>query len=124
MTDGARGPTIAFGHVGRAVEGHVLDEVRPALFVVALGQRPLVDPHLHHALTLLRGVGAHDVAHAVVEHAEAIGRVDREVGPGERPRIGWRGGLRRRLRVDGAERKRKGEEQGGRPAAEQHRALV
>jgi hypothetical protein len=48
---------LALGHVGRAVERHVLDEVRVAELLVGLGDRAGVDPELHHRGALGGAVG-------------------------------------------------------------------
>ena len=67
---------VLLGKVARAVEGHVLDEVRQPALVVVFEHRSGVDhePELGAVLRLL--VGADVVAHAVRERADRDPRVD------------------------------------------------
>ena len=83
---------LALGHISRAIEGHMLDEMRIAALIVGLRDRAGADPQVHLGLARGRAVGADDIAHAVVERAEAVLRIDRQVGCGERPvgRLRWR----------------------------------
>ena len=70
---------LAFGNVGGAVESHVLDEVRKTALIFRLAERTHVEDQTHrrHAG---RGIIVQDrIAHAVVEHAIADGRIGRQV---------------------------------------------
>ena len=77
------GNPLLLGEVLRAVEGHVLDEVRQAALVVVFEHRPGVDdePELGAILGLL--VDADVVAHAVGQRADRDPRID---GNGRRQR--------------------------------------
>ncbi len=74
---------VLLGKVTRAVEGHVLDEVRQPALVVVFEHRPGVDdePELGTILRLL--VDADVVAHAVGQRADRDPRID---GNGRRQR--------------------------------------
>ncbi len=79
------------GHIGAAIEGHVLNEVGIAAFVIGFVKRAGVDHHPHQRLPLWHGIAADYVAHPVVELTECVACVDRHVACLERP-----GGLGRR----------------------------
>ena len=118
---GAKGQSFAFqqahhlalGHAGRAVEGHVLDKVGKAAFAVGFVQRACGDFHAHHAGACGGAVPADDIAQAIVQSAEAPGRIGRKVagfkGPGgscarrsacQRREAGRAGGQRKRRQRD------------------------
>ncbi len=76
---------LALGNAGRAVERHVFDEVRVAELLIGLGERARIHPELHHRRALGRRVRPDHVAHSVVEPAEAVGGIGRQVALVERP---------------------------------------
>ena len=120
---------LAFGHVGRAVKRHVLDEMGVALLGIGFRNRPGIHVEPHLCLRLRGGVWANDVAHPVRELAELERRIDRQVallpGPvGLRDRVGGGSlGEQRRLRRG----EREGEQCGARGQsleAKSHRSPV
>ena len=112
--------TSCFGKCARAVERHVLDEVREPALVVVLEHRAGVDhePELGAALRLL--VGADVVAQAVRQRADRDPRID---GNGSRQRNvlrpGRDGALRARHNA-GTCRERQRQEHQGRAGAKDH----
>ena len=76
---------LALGHVGRSVEGHVLDEMGKAALGVLLVQRAGIDLHAHQRRAPGRGVGADRVAHPVRQLAEGKARIERNVALRESP---------------------------------------
>ena len=90
---------LAFGDVRRPVEGHVFEKVRKPALVVALFQRARSDPQPHQCRALGRRVATDDIAHPVVEAAEGVVGIDREIAGFECPERCVRGiGHRRILR--------------------------
>ena len=89
----------------RAVEGHVLDEMRQALLIVVFENRPRLDDEAELGALFWSVVGAHVVAQAVRESAQRDVRVERH-RLGERRRL-KRVGRRRLLR----DAQRSGEEE-------------
>jgi hypothetical protein len=83
--------------VGRAVEAHVLHEVREPALIVILENRSCVDdePELGPGLRIL--VGTHVVPHAVGERADRDPRIDgNRLSEGRVEGAGHNGALRRR----------------------------
>ena len=70
---------LAVGHVGRAVEGHVLEEVGQALLGVGLFERARADAQAQGGLSRRGGVMHHHIAQAVRQGPKAHGRVGRKV---------------------------------------------
>ena len=79
---------LAFGHVGRPVERHMLDEVGEAALVVALADRAELEAEPERRAVLRRLVALDRIAHAVGQHAVADRRVGRDVGRRHAPRRG------------------------------------
>ncbi|MND78385.1 hypothetical protein D3C80_700990 [compost metagenome] len=77
---------FVLGHIGRAVESHVLHEVGQTQLVFILHQRPGGDAQAQRGLARRRGVFQDGVAHAVRQGAEADigvgGDVAGGLGPG------------------------------------------
>ncbi|MNJ36400.1 hypothetical protein D3C77_311860 [compost metagenome] len=119
---------FVLGHIGRAVEGHVLHEVGQAQLVVVLHQRAGGDPQAQRRLARRRGVLQDGVAHAVGQDAEADGCIGGNVAGRLGPRLGrlqrGRGVLRRdgRRRRQGDGGKRRAAHQGQAGGGEQEQA--
>ena len=93
---------LAFGHIGRSVEGHVLDIVGKAALVVVLVERARIDLHPHQRRALGRGVLADHIAHPVGQLAEPVTGIDRDIALLEGPVGLRRGGAGQALGLRGA----------------------
>ena len=115
---------LVLGHIGRAVEGHVLHEVGQTQLVFVLHQRTGRDPQAQRRLTRRGGVLHDGVAHAVRQDAEAHGRVGRDVAGRLGPGLGGLGVLRRdgRRRRQGYGREGRAAHQGEAGRGEQKQA--
>jgi hypothetical protein len=71
---------LAVAEIPRPPEGHMLDEMGPAPFLVLLVERARVDPQAHRHLTLRHGIAPDRVAQAVGQGAERPGRIGGDVG--------------------------------------------
>jgi hypothetical protein len=77
---------LAFGHVARSVERHVLDEVRKPLLGVGFIERAECNREADRHGRRGKSVVPKRIAHAVGQRAEAHGRIRRDVARLMRPR--------------------------------------
>ena len=70
---------FVLGEVARAIEGHMLDEVRQALLLIGLQDRSHVQSQAQLRALLRLGICPDDIAHAVVEDTGHHGRIDGEL---------------------------------------------
>ncbi len=71
---------LAFGHIFRAIEGHVFEEVGEALLRIVFHQRTAIEAQTDRGSARRRGVFQDDICHAVRQLAEAHRRISLDVG--------------------------------------------